>query len=138
AAAGVPTATLAVGVRDDVRVRGTAVVERDMGELGLLEDERHEIEQWLRRPHGLVIVTGPTGSGKTTTLYSALQALASPEINVVTIEDPIEMVCDDFNQIAANPKTGTGFAEALRHVLRQDPDVIMVGEVRDAETATQA
>ena len=85
-----------------------------------------------------MIVSGPTGSGKTTTLYSALQALASPEVNVVTIEDPIEMVHEDFNQIAANTRTGTGFAEAIRHVLRQDPDVIMIGEVRDAETAAQA
>ena len=111
---------------------------RDLSELGFLPDERETFERWLVRPHGLVVVTGPTGSGKTTTLYSALQALASPEVNVVTIEDPIEMVHEDFNQIAANPKTGTSFAEALRHVLRQDPDVIMVGEVRDAETATQA
>ncbi|MBS1108799.1 MAG: type secretion system protein, partial [Anaeromyxobacteraceae bacterium] len=105
---------------------------------GFLPDERDRFERWLERPHGLVIVTGPTGSGKTTTLYSALEALASPEINIVTIEDPIEMVHEEFNQIAANPKTGTGFADALRHVLRQDPDVVMVGEVRDGETATQA
>ncbi len=83
----------------------------------------------------MVLVTGPTGSGKTTTLYAALRTLASPEVNVVTIEDPIEIVVDAFNQVAVQPKIGFGFAEALRHVLRQDPDVIMVGEVRDAETA---
>ncbi len=121
-----------------VRVLDPNVLVRDLSELGFLPDERDAFERWLVRPHGLVLVTGPTGSGKTTTLYSALQALASPEVNVVTVEDPIEMVHEDFNQIAANPKTGTGFAEALRHVLRQDPDVVMVGEVRDAETATQA
>jgi general secretion pathway protein E len=121
-----------------VRVLDPTVLVRDLSELGFLADERDTFERWLVRPHGLVIVTGPTGSGKTTTLYSALQAVSSPEVNVVTIEDPIEMVHEDFNQIAANPKTGTSFAEALRHVLRQDPDVIMVGEVRDAETATQA
>jgi general secretion pathway protein E len=121
-----------------VRVLDPNVLVRDLSELGFLADERETFERWLVRPHGLVIVTGPTGSGKTTTLYSALQAVASPEVNVVTIEDPIEMVHEDFNQIAANPKTGTSFAEALRHVLRQDPDVIMVGEVRDAETASQA
>jgi general secretion pathway protein E len=121
-----------------IRVLDPNVLVRDLSELGFLPDERDAFERWLVRPHGLVLVTGPTGSGKTTTLYSALQALASPEVNVVTVEDPIEMVHDDFNQIAANPKTGTGFAEALRHVLRQDPDVVMVGEVRDAETATQA
>jgi general secretion pathway protein E len=121
-----------------VRVLDPNVLVRDLSELGFLPDERDTFERWLVRPHGLVLVTGPTGSGKTTTLYSALQALASPEVNVVTIEDPIEMVHEDFNQIAANPKTGTGFAEALRHVLRQDPDVVMVGEVRDGETAAQA
>jgi general secretion pathway protein E len=121
-----------------VRVLDPNVLVRDLSELGFLPDERDTFERWLVRPHGLVLVTGPTGSGKTTTLYSALQALASPEVNVVTVEDPIEMVHEDFNQIAANPKTGTSFAEALRHVLRQDPDVVMVGEVRDAETASQA
>jgi general secretion pathway protein E len=121
-----------------VRVLDPNVLVRDLSELGFLPDERDTFERWLVRPHGLVLVTGPTGSGKTTTLYSALQALASPEVNVVTVEDPIEMVHEDFNQIAANPKTGTSFAEALRHVLRQDPDVVMVGEVRDAETAAQA
>jgi general secretion pathway protein E len=121
-----------------VRVLDPNVLVRDLSELGFLPEERETFERWLLRPHGLIVVTGPTGSGKTTTLYSALQALASPEVNVVTIEDPIEMVHEDFNQIAANPRTGTSFAEALRHVLRQDPDVIMVGEVRDAETATQA
>ncbi len=121
-----------------IRVLDPAVLVRDLSELGFLPDERDTFERWLLRPHGLVLVTGPTGSGKTTTLYSALQALASPEVNVVTIEDPIEMVLEDFNQIAANTRTGTSFAEALRHVLRQDPDVVMVGEVRDAETAVQA
>jgi general secretion pathway protein E len=121
-----------------VRILDPNVLVRDLSELGFLPDERDVFERWLLRPHGLVVVTGPTGSGKTTTLYSALQALASPEVNVVTIEDPIEMVHEEFNQIQANAKTGTGFAEALRHVLRQDPDVIMVGEVRDGETAAQA
>jgi general secretion pathway protein E len=121
-----------------VRILDPNVLVRDLSELGFLPDERETFERWLLRPHGLVLVTGPTGSGKTTTLYSALQALASPEVNVTTIEDPIEMVHEEFNQIAANPKTGTGFAEALRHVLRQDPDVVMVGEVRDAETAAQS
>jgi general secretion pathway protein E len=134
----VSTIPTAFGDKVVVRVLDPTVLVRDLTELGFLPDERDTFERWLLRPHGLVVVTGPTGSGKTTTLYSALQALASPEVNVVTIEDPIEMVHEDFNQVAANPKTGTGFAEALRHVLRQDPDVIMVGEIRDAETATQA
>ncbi len=134
----VSTIPTAFGDKIVIRILDPAVLVRDLSELGFLPDERDAFETWLVRPHGLVVVTGPTGSGKTTTLYSALQAIASPEVNVVTIEDPIEMVHEDFNQIAANPKTGTGFAEALRHVLRQDPDVIMVGEVRDGETASQA
>jgi general secretion pathway protein E len=92
-------------------------------------------EKFLARPYGLILVTGPTGSGKTTTLYAALRSIATPEVNVVTIEDPIEIVVDVFNQVAVQPKIGVGFAEALRHVLRQDPDVVMVGEVRDTETA---
>jgi general secretion pathway protein E len=134
----VSTIPTAFGDKIVIRILDPTVLVRDLSELGFLPDERETFEGWLERPHGMVVVTGPTGSGKTTTLYSALEALASPDINVVTIEDPIEMVHEDFNQIAANPKTGTGFAEALRHVLRQDPDVIMVGEVRDGETATQA
>jgi general secretion pathway protein E len=85
-----------------------------------------------------VLVTGPTGSGKTTTLYSSLMALTRPDVNVVTIEDPIEVVHEPFNQINIQPAIGLTFANALRHVLRQDPDVIMVGEIRDPETAQQA
>jgi general secretion pathway protein E len=134
----VSTIPTAFGDKVVVRVLDQQILVRDLSELGFLPDERDRFERWLERPHGMVVVTGPTGSGKTTTLYSALEALASPEINIVTIEDPIEMVHEEFNQIAANPKTGTGFAEALRHVLRQDPDVVMVGEVRDPETASQA
>jgi general secretion pathway protein E len=134
----VSTVPTAFGDKIVIRILDPNVLVRDLSELGFLPEERDRLERWLMRPHGLVVVTGPTGSGKTTTLYSALQAVASPEVNVVTIEDPIEMVHEDFNQIAANTRTGTGFAEALRHVLRQDPDVIMVGEVRDGETAAQA
>jgi len=83
-------------------------------------------------------VTGPTGSGKTTTLYSTLRTLSSPEVNIVTIEDPIEMVMEEFNQIGANQATGVGFDTILRTILRQDPDIIMVGEIRDRETAENA
>jgi general secretion pathway protein E len=121
-----------------VRILNPRMMLKDISELGLLDDERKQLEEWLMRPHGLIIVTGPTGSGKTTTLYSVLQALVSPEINIVTIEDPIEMTHEHFNQIQADSKTGTGFADALRHVLRQDPDIVMVGEIRDSETAIQA
>jgi general secretion pathway protein E len=121
-----------------LRIQDPNALVKDLGELGLLDDERQRFETWIARPHGMIIVTGPTGSGKTTTLYSALQAIASPETNIVTIEDPIEFVQEGLTQIQANPKTGTGFGEVLRSVLRQDPDVIMVGEVRDEETAMEA
>jgi general secretion pathway protein E len=121
-----------------VRVLDPAMLLRDVAELGFLEDEKATLEGWLARPNGLVLVTGPTGSGKTTTLYSALRAIATPELNVLTLEDPIEVVMDGITQVAANVKTGTSFAEALRHVLRQDPDVLMIGEIRDRETAEHA
>jgi general secretion pathway protein E len=88
--------------------------------------------------HGIILVTGPTGSGKTTTLYSVLKHLAKPELNIVTIEDPIEMVHEEFNQVAVRPAIDLTFATALRTVLRQDPDIIMVGEIRDTETAEHA
>lgn len=131
----VPTA---FGDKIVVRILNPRMLLKDLSELGFLSDERTQLEEWLMRPHGLIIVTGPTGSGKTTTLYSMLQSLVSPEINIVTIEDPIEMTYEHFNQIQADLKTGTGFADALRHILRQDPDVVMVGEIRDSETAIQA
>ncbi len=121
-----------------VRVLDPAMLLRDLSELGFLEDEKASVEEWLSRPNGLVLVTGPTGSGKTTTLYSALRAIATPEINVLTLEDPIEVVMDGIMQVAANVKTGTSFVEALKHVLRQDPDVLMIGEIRDRETAEHA
>jgi general secretion pathway protein E len=134
----VSSVPIAHGDKVVIRILNPTVLVRDLSELAFLPGEREEIERWLHRPHGLIVVTGPTGSGKTTTLYSALQALASPDTNVVTIEDPIEMVHEAFNQIQADAHTGTSFVEALKHVLRQDPDVIMVGEIRDGETAVQA
>ena len=89
----------------------------------------------VRNPHGIVLVTGPTGSGKTTTLYSTLKALATPEVNVCTIEDPIEMVEPAFNQMQAQQNIDLTFAAGVRALLRQDPDIIMIGEIRDLETA---
>ena len=92
----------------------------------------------LAQPYGLVLVTGPTGSGKTTTLYSAIDLLRSPERNIVTVEDPVEYQLDLINQIQTQEAVGMTFARALRSILRQDPDVIMVGEIRDEETARVA
>lgn len=110
----------------------------DLAQLGFEAEEKALFEGWIEEPHGLILVTGPTGSGKTTTLYSALKAVAGPDVNVTTIEDPIEMVWDGFNQVQVQPKIDLDFANALRHILRQDPDIIMVGEIRDAETAENA
>jgi general secretion pathway protein E len=101
-------------------------------------EELESYERFIGRPNGLLLVTGPTGSGKTTTLYSTLRAIATPQVNVVTIEDPIEMVVEEFNQVAVQHKIDITFATMLRTFLRQDPDIIMVGEIRDAETAEYA
>jgi general secretion pathway protein E len=109
-----------------------------LDQLGFDAHEQKLFETWIGNPHGLILVTGPTGSGKTTTLYAALRALAGQDVNVTTIEDPIEMVWDGFNQVQVQPKLDLDFAAALRHILRQDPDIIMVGEIRDPETANNA
>ena len=109
-----------------------------LDQLGFEAQEKKLFENWIANPHGLILVTGPTGSGKTTSLYAALRGLAGDDVNVTTIEDPIEMVYDRFNQVQVQPKLDLDFAAALRHILRQDPDIIMVGEIRDGETANNA
>ena len=116
--------------KENLRVR--------MEELGFRAEALAAFQRMLRQPHGLVLVTGPTGSGKTTTLYSALELLRSPERNIITIEDPVEYQLDLVNQIQVQESIGMTFAKALRSILRQDPDVIMVGEIRDEETARVA
>jgi len=131
----VSTIHTAFGEKLVLRVFDPEAVLRGLSELGMFDPQLTVAEKFFSRPNGLILVTGPTGSGKTSTLYATLRAIATPEINIVTIEDPIELVVETFNQVAVQPKIGLDFAEALRHVLRQDPDVIMVGEVRDAETA---
>jgi type IV pilus assembly protein PilB len=103
--------------------------------IGFPSTELVEFRQLIRRPNGILLVTGPTGSGKTTTLYSALSEINSPEKNIVTVEDPIEYQLEMINQVQTNPKAGLTFASSLRSILRQDPDIIMVGEIRDVETA---
>jgi general secretion pathway protein E len=107
----------------------------DIRRLGFPEDSLREFESLIRRPHGIFLVTGPTGSGKTTTLYSALSTINLPDKKIITIEDPIEYQMDGVNQIHVNAQIGLTFASGLRHIVRQDPDVIMVGEIRDLETA---
>jgi len=107
-------------------------------ELGMSPDTFSVFEKLIDRPHGIVLVTGPTGSGKTTTLYAALQAIVSPKIKVLTVEDPVEYHLDGVNQIQINPKIDMTFARGLRAILRHDPDVVMIGEIRDRETAEAA
>jgi general secretion pathway protein E len=131
----VATLPVAFGEKVVMRIFDPHVLMQDLTAVGFYPDELLVFNDFISRPHGIILVTGPTGSGKTTTLYSALKVIATREINVTTIEDPIEMVYEDFNQTAVQNKIGVTFASALRHILRQDPDVIMVGEIRDAETA---
>ena len=113
--------------------RSAALIE--MERLGLNEGRLEEFNSLLERPHGIVLVTGPTGSGKTTTLYAALNKIYTPEKKIITIEDPVEYQLEGINQIPVNRKRGVDFAGGLRAILRQDPDIIMVGEIRDGETA---
>lgn len=129
---------VAFGEKLVLRIFDPDMLIRDLESLGFRPDELELFEEFIQRPHGIILVTGPTGSGKTTTLYSALKVLAQPGVNVTTIEDPIEMVMPALNQIAVNPKIGLTFGSALRTILRQDPDIIMVGEIRDRETAENA
>ena len=134
----VSTLPVAFGEKVVMRIFDPQVVMQDLSGLGFYPDELEVFNDFITRPHGIVLVTGPTGSGKTTTLYSAMKTICTREINVTTIEDPIEMVYPDFNQTEVQLKVGITFAAALRHILRQDPDVIMVGEIRDGETAQYA
>jgi general secretion pathway protein E len=128
----------AFGEKIVIRVFDPTVLMAEVQELGLAADERELYERWITSPTGLILVTGPTGSGKTTTLYSTLRYLSGPEINITTVEDPIELVDGRFCQVQVNPQIDITFASALRTILRQDPDVIMVGEIRDGETAQMA
>lgn len=118
-----------------MRILDRRSVPLDFEILGFTENSRHALERMLARPHGIILVTGPTGSGKTTTLYAVLNALNAPERKILTVEDPVEYQLDGVNQIQVRPGIGLTFASALRSILRQDPDVIMVGEMRDLETA---
>ena len=121
-----------------MRVFDPEVTVRSFEELGFSELELVQWKKLISSPHGIILVTGPTGSGKTTTLYSTLKYLARPEVNVCTVEDPIEMVEPRFNQMQVHSAIGLDFASGLRTFLRQDPDIIMVGEIRDLETAEMA
>ena len=132
------TLPTAFGEKLVMRIFDPEVLVRNMAELGFSEQDEARWHSIAGRPNGIILVTGPTGSGKTTTLYSTLKQLATPEVNVCTIEDPIEMVEPAFNQMQVHPAIDLGFAEGVRALMRQDPDIIMVGEIRDLQTAEMA
>lgn len=134
----VSTVPTAFGEKTVIRIFDPAVLKQSLVDLGFFPREMGLFEGMIRATNGMVLITGPTGSGKTTTLYATMHHIASPRINICTLEDPIEMVNEQFNQMAMQPKIGFSFSTALKNVLRQDPDVIMVGEIRDADTAENA
>lgn len=134
----VSTVPVAFGEKVVLRILDPDILLQDLEGLGFSSADLIKYRRLIEVPHGIVLITGPTGSGKTTTLYSSLRFLASERNNITTIEDPIEMVHEQFNQIGVRPQINLTFANILRHVLRQDPDIIMIGEMRDLETATNA
>ena len=132
------TMPTAFGEKLVMRIFNPDVLVKDFNELGFAEEDMKKWNSMIAKPHGIILVTGPTGSGKTTTLYSTLKFLATPEVNVCTVEDPIEMVEPLFNQMQVQHNLGVTFASGIRTLMRQDPDIIMVGEIRDLETAEMA
>ncbi|MGK6305957.1 GspE/PulE family protein [Variovorax sp. DT-64] len=132
------TLPTAFGEKMVMRIFDPDTAVKDLDALGFAQHDAQRWEQLVTRPHGIILVTGPTGSGKTTTLYSTLKRVATEEVNVSTIEDPIEMIEPSFNQTQVQPQLDFGFTEGLRALMRQDPDIIMVGEVRDLATAEMA
>jgi general secretion pathway protein E len=134
----VSTIPVAFGEKMVLRLLSGESILKSLDVLGMGEDQLLSYQTLISRTHGLILVTGPTGSGKSTTLYSTLKTMAHPGVNLVTIEDPIEMIVEDFNQIGIQDRIGVGFGKMLRHILRQDPDIVMVGEMRDLETAEEA
>jgi general secretion pathway protein E len=134
----ISTMPTAFGEKVVMRIFAPEVLIRDFQELGFSSEDRDRWERMIKEPYGIILVTGPTGSGKTTTLYSTLKLLATEEVNVCSIEDPIEMIAPEFNQMQVQPAIGVDFASGVRTLLRQDPDIIMVGEIRDRDTADMA
>ncbi len=132
------TMPTAFGEKVVMRIFDPDIVVKEFRQLGFAPDEEALWREMVERPHGIVLVTGPTGSGKTTTLYSTLKVLATPDLNVCTVEDPIEMVSPEFNQMQVHNAIDLDFAAGVRTLMRQDPDIIMVGEIRDLETAQMA
>ena len=134
----ISTLPTAFGEKMVMRIFDPDNAVKDLDALGFSSHDATRWEQLVKRPHGIILVTGPTGSGKTTTLYSTLKRVATEEVNVSTVEDPIEMIEPAFNQTQVQPQLDFGFPQGLRALMRQDPDIIMVGEIRDLETAEMA
>jgi general secretion pathway protein E len=132
------TLPTAFGEKLVMRIFDPEVVVKTLPELGFPLEEAQRWDALTKRPHGIILVTGPTGSGKTTTLYTTLKAMATSEVNVCTVEDPIEMVEASFNQMQVQHGIDLSFADGVRALMRQDPDIIMIGEIRDLETAEMA
>lgn len=123
------------GERVVMRLLDKSNLKPDINKLGLIDEELEKLKGLIDRPHGIILVTGPTGSGKSTTLYAILSALNGHERNILTVEDPIEYELEGVGQTQVNPRVDMTFARGLRAILRQDPDVVMIGEIRDGETA---
>jgi len=134
----VSTVPVAFGEKVVMRILDPTILFQDLEDLGFSSGNLIMYHQFLKKPNGIILVTGPTGSGKSTTLYSSMAHLANSKTNITTVEDPIEMIREDFNQIAIQPVIGITFGSILRNILRQDPDIIMIGEIRDQETAENA
>ena len=132
------TVPVVSGEKMVLRILESGAVIRKLNEIGFVSTQLSRWRDSMQKGYGMLLVTGPTGSGKSTTLYSTLKEIASPKVNIISIEDPIEIVLDEINQIGVNTKAGITFSVALRHILRQDPDIVMVGEIRDKETADHA
>ena len=134
----VSTLPTVYGEKCVMRLNQKKALTNNKASLGMFPDDLEKFNKILDRPNGIVLVTGPTGSGKSTTLYTALSELNSDMVNIITVEDPVEANIDGINQVQVNPKADLTFASALRSILRQDPDIIMIGEIRDGETASIA
>lgn len=134
----VSTVPVSFGEKAVLRILDPDVIFKDIAELGFSQRDQMVYNQMVRSPHGIILVTGPTGSGKSTTLYSTLKSIATPDKNIITVEDPVEMVYEEFNQIAVQPIIDVTFSTILRNILRQDPDILMIGEIRDLDTAAHA
>ncbi|MDE0554345.1 MAG: GspE/PulE family protein, partial [Candidatus Poribacteria bacterium] len=134
----VPTVATLHGESVVLRILDRQSIEFGLEELGLTADNLELFHRMIRKPHGIILATGPTGSGKTTSLYACLKEINSPDVKIITLEDPVEYELEGINQIQVNPDIDFTFADGLRHILRQDPDKVLVGEIRDYETAEMA